>query len=248
MMNQKDLEEYHNIGKPVKVINKYNYKQYTRTTDRGRRVYLDGKEKLPSVTTILSKTKIDSDGIKAWKERVGEAEAQRIMKEAAERGTIMHEMIERYIHSNNFDTPAHDAPIAHKMANLIISKGFIYLDEVWGVEQNIAYPNEYAGTIDCIGLYKKKPTIIDFKQTNKPKKEEWVEDYYLQLTAYICAHEKVYGEMQAGTILMASKGLVFQEFELSGDRLLEYKDKWWKRLEDFKTNHAQPRQESLQKV
>ena len=152
-MEQEDLEEYHNIGKPVKVINKYNYKQYTRTTDQGRRVYLDGKIKLPSVTTILSKTKIESDGIKAWRERVGEAESKRIMKEAADRGTIMHEMIERYIHSNNFDTPAHDAPIAHKMANLIISKGFIYLDEVWGVEQNIAYPNEYAGTIDCIGLY-----------------------------------------------------------------------------------------------
>jgi len=232
----------------VKVTNKYNYKQYTRTTDRGRRVYLDGKDKLPSVTTILSKTKVDSDGIKAWRERVGEAEAQRIMKEAAERGSVMHEMLERYVHTNNFDTPAHDAPIAHKMANLIISKGFIYLDEIWGVEQNIAYPNEYAGTMDCVGVYRKKPTILDFKQTNKPKREEWVEDYYLQLTAYICAHEKQYGKIDGGTILMASTGLVFQEFDLSGSKLDEYKDKWWKRVEEFKTNHAQPRQESLQKV
>ena len=232
----------------MKIVSKYNYKQYTRTTDRGRRVYLDGKEKLPSVTTILSKTKVESDGIKAWRERVGEAEAQRIMKEAAARGSEMHEMLERYVHSNKFDTPAHDAPIAHKMANLIISKGFIYLDEIWGIEQNIIYPGEYAGTIDCIGLYKQKPTILDFKQTNKPKREEWIEDYYLQLAAYICAHEKEYGEINGGTILMASTGLVFQEFDISGSKLDEYKDKWWKRLDDFKTNHGQPRQESSQKV
>jgi hypothetical protein len=248
MMEQKDLDEYHNLGKNLKVINKYNYKQYTRTTDRGRRVYLDGKAKLPSVTTILSKTKVESDGIKAWRERVGDAEAKRIMKEAADRGSVMHEMLERYVHTNNFDTPAHDAPIAHKMAKLIISKGFIYLDEVWGIEQNIAYPEEYAGTIDCVGLYKKKPTILDFKQTNKPKREEWVEDYYLQLAAYICAHEKQYGEINGGTILMASTGLVFQEFELSGSKLSEYKDKWWQRVEDFKTNHALPPQVSSQKV
>ena len=102
----------------MKVTNKYNYKQYTRTTDRGRRVYLDGKDKLPSVTTILSKTKVDSDGIKAWRERVGEAEAQRIMKEAAERGSIMHEMLERYVHTDNFDTPAHDAPIALSLIHI----------------------------------------------------------------------------------------------------------------------------------
>ena len=98
--------------------------------DQGKRVYLDGKIKLPSVTTILSKTKKDSEGLKRWRDRVGEAEAQRIMKEAADRGSQMHELIERYVHTQKFDTPAHDAPIAHKMANLIISKGFIYLDEV----------------------------------------------------------------------------------------------------------------------
>ena len=130
----------------------------------------------------------------------------------------------------------------------IISKGLIYLDEVWGVEQNIIYPKEYAGTVDCIGLYKQNPTIIDFKQANKPKKEEYVEDYYLQLAAYICAHEKEYGEIKKGTILVASVGLVFQEFEMSGNKLSEYKDKWWRRLEEFKTNHAQPRQESLLKA
>ena len=216
--------------------------------DQGKRVYLDGKIKLPSVTTILDKTKKDSDGLKKWRERVGEAEAQRIMKEAADRGSQMHELIERYVHTQKFDTPAHDAPIAHKMANLIISKGFIYLDEVWGIEQNIIYPGEYAGTIDCVGLYKNQPTILDFKQTNKPKREEWVEDYYLQLTAYICAHEKQYGEIKKGNILMASVGLNFQEFEISGSRLDEYKEKWWQRVEEFKTNHAQPRQESLPKV
>ena len=170
------------------------------------------------------------------------------MKEAADRGSQMHELIERYVHTQKFDTPAHDAPIAHKMANLIISKGFIYLDEVWGIEQNIIYPGEYAGTIDCVGLYKNQPTILDFKQTNKPKREEWVEDYYLQLTAYICAHEKQYGEIKKGNILMASVGLNFQEFEISGSRLDEYKEKWWQRVEEFKTNHAQPRQESLPKV
>ena len=114
----------------MKIVPKYKYKHYTRTTDQGRRVYLDGQEKLPSVTTILSKTKIESDGIKAWRARVGEAESKRIMKEAAARGSEMHELLERYMHSQKFDSPAHAAPMPHKMANLIISKGLIYLDEV----------------------------------------------------------------------------------------------------------------------
>ena len=232
----------------MKIVPKYKYKQYTRTTDQGRRVYLDGQEKLPSVTTILSKTKVESDGIKAWRARVGEAESQRIMKEAAARGSEMHELLEKYMNTQKFDSPAYDAPISHKMANLIVSKGLIYLDEVWGVEQTLIYPGEYAGASDLIGLYKKTPTILDFKQANKTKKEEWIEDYYIQLAAYICAHEKEYGEIKKGQILIAVKNLTFQEFEISGNRLLEYKDKWWKRLEEFKTTHARPRQESLLKA
>ena len=232
----------------MKIVPKYKYKQYTRTTDQGRRVYLDGQEKLPSVTTILSKTKVESDGIKAWRARVGEAESKRIMKEAAARGSEMHELLERYMNTQKFDSPAHDAPISHKMANLIVSKGLIYLDEVWGVEQTLIYPGEYAGASDLIGLYKKPPTILDFKQANKTKKEEWIEDYYIQLAAYICAHEKEYGEIKKGQILIAVKNLTFQEFEISGNRLREYKDKWWKRLEEFKTKYAQPRQESLLKA
>ena len=106
----------------MKINRKYQYKDYTRTTDQGRRVYLDGKAKLPSVTTILSRTKEESDGIKAWKARVGAAEAKRIMKEAAQRGSEMHEALEGYLYGQKFQAPNHDAPIALKMANLIISK------------------------------------------------------------------------------------------------------------------------------
>ena len=228
----------------MKINRKYQYKDYTRTTDQGRRVYLNGQEKLPSVTTILSRTKEESDGLKKWRERVGEAEAKRIMKEAAQRGSAMHEALEGYLYGQKFQSPTHDAPIALKMANLIISKGLIYLDEIWGVEQTLIYPGSYAGASDLIGLYKQTPTILDFKQANKPKREEWIEDYYLQLAAYICAHEKEYGEIKKGQILVAVKNLTFQEFEISGNRLLEYKDKWWKRVDQFRTSLEQPLPES----
>ena len=167
----------------MKINRKYQYKDYTRTTDQGRRVYLNGQEKLPSVTTILSRTKEESDGLKKWRERVGEAEAKRIMKEAAQRGSAMHEALEGYLYGQKFQSPTHDAPIALKMANLIISKGLIYLDEIWGVEQTLIYPGAYAGASDLIGLYKQSPPILNFKQANKPKREEWIEDYYLQLAA-----------------------------------------------------------------
>ena len=119
----------------MKINRKYQYKDYTRTTDQGRRVYLNGQEKLPSVTTILSRTKEESDGLKKWRERVGEAEAKRIMKEAAQRGSAMHEALEGYLYGQKFQSPTHDAPIALKMANLIISKGLIYLDEIWGLNK-----------------------------------------------------------------------------------------------------------------
>ncbi|HIN73879.1 MAG TPA: hypothetical protein EYM94_03705 [Gammaproteobacteria bacterium] len=116
----------------MKINHKYDYKDYTRTTDQGRRVYLNGKEKLPSVTTILNRTKEESAGIKAWRLSKGEAEANRIMKEAAQRGSEMHEALEGYLYGQKFEAPTHEAPIALKMANLIISKGLIYLDEIWG--------------------------------------------------------------------------------------------------------------------
>ena len=217
----------------------YEYPSISRQQSEIGRQYLtpDGM-KVPSVTTILDKTKPEEkrQALYEWRKRVGEAEANAITKAATSRGTIMHKRLEDYI-AGEMKPPGSN--IVHqeaaKMADRIIAE-FVdpHIDEIWGSEVNLYYTGLYAGTTDCVGMWKGKPAIMDFKQTNKPKKREWIDDYFLQLSAYAHAHNHIFGtEINQGVILMCSSDLETQLFEISGDEFDHYSSKWWERVEQY---------------
>jgi len=215
----------------VKFIKKYDYASLKRQ-DGEYRIYLtpDG-ESLPSVTSVLSKTK-DKTGLYAWRKRVGEKKAEKIMEDAARIGTALHLYIEHYVNEKDYKDLTDVGVEAELMAKKIIEEGLKDVDEVWGSEVHLYYPGKYAGTTDLVGLYRGRPAIIDFKQTNRPKKREWVQDYLMQLAAYAQAHNKLFDtDIQQGVILMCSRDLTFQRFELEGANFKRACDTFMKKLD-----------------
>jgi len=190
------------------LINKYEYSPLKRDDSQGQRLYAtaDG-HKVPSVTTILDRTKPQDarEALANWKKAVGEEKARQITTEAASRGTRMHKYLEDYIKGEPIKESVSN-PYAQQsllMAKKVIEQGFPLINEVWGSEVPLYFPELYAGTTDCVGIHDGEESILDFKQTNKPKKEEWIDDYFLQLTAYALAHNEVHGtNIRKGVILM----------------------------------------------
>ena len=222
---------------PVSLITeRYSYGDVKRKTVNGKRHYEGEGKLLPSVTTIISATKAEKDkkGLQAWRDRVGEEKAEAIKNQAASVGTAMHKFLECHIKGVGYDDITNIGIIGKRMAKLIIECGLPSMDEYWGCEVPLFYPTFYGGTTDCTGLWRGRPAIIDFKQTNKPKKNEWIEDYYIQLAAYIMAHDALFGsKIEAGVILMAARGMTLQMFTIDGQRLDDYKYKWLKRCEEY---------------
>ena len=216
---------------------KFTYPKSTRSIINGSRHYLIDNSRLPSVTAILSATKSDEDkaGIAAWKERVGHKEAERIKIEASNRGSSMHAFLEKYLLDKlNMDLLEEDNQ-SKKMAEKIIENGIKNkLSEIWGVEATLYYPNKYAGTADCIGVYEGKETIVDFKQSNKPKKKEYIEDYFLQLGAYSLAHNIIYNsKITQGVVLLCTVDNLFQDFKIEGEQLIQFQNKFLEKVEQF---------------
>jgi len=219
----------------VPIRKRYVYQKLERIDTSGGRVYKVGDlQRLPSVTSILSATK-DGAHLKEWTARVGEEAAERIKNEAATVGTHMHNVVERLL--LNRDLPAPRTWLAvkgYQMGYKLIEEFFPHVNEVWGAEIPLYYPNRYAGTSDCIGVYKSDPSIIDFKQTNKMKKREWIEDYFIQLAAYAMAHNKVHGtSIRQGVIMMVAQDGQVQEFVTCGREFDSYGDKWLRKVEAF---------------
>ncbi len=233
---------------------KFDYTPISRESVEGRRLYAtpDGS-KVPSVTTILDKTKPQEkiDALNRWKKSVGEAKAQQIVTEAAGRGTRMHKYLEDYITLGTLADPGSNpySKQSHAMAKHIISEGLKNVNEVWGVEVPLYFPGLYAGTSDGCGLHLNDESILDYKQTNKPKKEEWIEDYYLQLTAYALAHNEVHGtNIRKGVVLMCvspklNEQLImteepkYQEFILKPEDFSYWEKRWWDRVEQYYRNN-----------
>ena len=216
---------------------KFSYPKSTRSLINGSRHYsLDGSN-LPSVTTILSATKSEEDkaAILAWKQRVGTVEAERIKKEASARGSSMHSYIEQFLYGKLNQELLEDNNKSKKMAEEIIDNGLKNkLLEIWGSEATIYYPGKYAGTADCIGVYEGKESILDFKQSNKPKKVEYIEDYFLQIGAYSLAHNTVYNSnITQGVILLCTVDRLFQDFKIEGNELINFQNKFLDRVEKF---------------
>ena len=215
------------------IIDKYDYKPINRKQVNGKRLYQtpDGNA-VASVTTILDATK-DKTHLIAWRKRVGEQKAQEIVTEAASVGTRMHKYLEDYVEFGEWPQPGSNpyAQQAHMMATQIKEKAMNDVDEIWGSEVNLYMPNMYAGTTDLVGTYKGQPAIMDFKQTNKPKKLEWVVDYFLQLTAYAEAHNEIYGtNIREGHIFMCSRAGEYQQFDIWPDEYDEWRDEWYNRV------------------
>ena len=218
---------------------KFEYPETVRGMVEGLRHYDINNEKLPSVTTILNQTQTaeKAEGLANWRARVGEAEAQRIMDQAAQRGTAMHTILEHHILGKNRLDLTDVGQQAHKMADVVIEKGLCHLEEIWGSEVALYYPELYAGATDLVGVYKNAESIIDFKQTNKPKRREWIEDYMIQLGAYAMAHNYVYQpKIQQGVVLMCSKDGYFQEFIVSEKEFQKYQHEWLKRVDLYYKN------------
>jgi genome maintenance exonuclease 1 len=231
------------------LIEKYNYTKLARDESTGKRLYATPEgHKVPSVTTILDKTKPAESRIALanWRKAVGEKKAQEITTEAANRGTRMHKYLEDYVTQGYLSDPGSNpfSQQSHKMADCIIKQGFGPVSEVWGNEVPLYFPELYAGTTDCVGVHNGEQSILDYKQTNKPKKIEYIDDYFIQLTAYALAHNEVHGtNIRKGVILMCVKPAEiahmqwgepqYQEFILEPKDFDYWTERWCKRVEEY---------------
>ena len=219
----------------IKKNNKYSYIQGKQLTDpgTGTRVYEISSYRLPSVTTVLGATK-NQDFIKKWKAKVGEVEADRIKNHSASRGTSKHKFLESYVEVVGYDDLTEIGQEARPMADKVIEKGLQNVSEYYGSEVTLFYPGLYAGSTDLVCSHNGMETIVDFKQSNRPKREEWIEDYYMQIAAYAMAHDYVYkSQIKQGVIMVCTPDLYYQEFKVEGHELRAWKHKFLKRLDMF---------------
>jgi len=216
---------------------KFSYPKSMRSMISGSRMYAVNQEKLPSVTSILQATQSEEKkaSLANWKARVGVAEANRIKNDASSRGASMHNFLEKYLLGQLNLELLEEENKSKKMADEIIEQGIKdKLSEIWGTEATLYYPGKYAGTCDAVGIYEGQETIIDFKQSNKPKKEEWIEDYYLQLGAYSLAHNIVHNsKITQGIVLLCTVDNLFQDFRIQDEKLKEYQNKFLEKVEQF---------------
>jgi len=215
---------------------KYDYPKSIRSLINDERHYDIGKEKLPSVTTILSATKSDEakESIARWKAKVGEDEATRVKDTAASRGSNMHLHLEKYILGTGHKDLTDEGQVAGDMAQVIINKGLCDVSEIWGSEVTLYYPGLYAGATDLVGVYDYENSIVDFKQSNRPKRKEWIEDYFMQLGAYAMAHNYVYNsDITQGVILMCTPDNYFQKFQIKGKEFIKYQHRFLEKVDRF---------------
>ena len=216
---------------------KFEYPKSIRSTENGIRKYLIGDKKLPSVTSILDATKSEEDkaALANWRERTGEKEAQAITQAAANRGSKMHAYLETYLLGRENMTFFDDNEKHKIMAKQIIEKGLKNrFEEIWGVECTLFKENAYSGTCDAVGIFDGKEAIIDFKQSNKPKKSEYIDSWLLQTAAYSLAHNSVYNSnITSCVILVCTVDNLFQEFKIQNHDLVVYQNLFLGRLKKF---------------
>ena len=221
----------------MKLNKKFIYPKTKREMIDGLRHYdIDSQEKLPSVTTILKATESPEKqaSLQRWREKMGVENAARIVDESAARGTAMHLILEKYIEKQGYLDLTQVGQQAHNMAIRVIEQGLCNVSEYYGLEATLYYPGLYAGATDLIAVHKGQDAIVDFKQTNKPKKREWIEDYCLQLAAYAMAHNYVYKtSITKGVVMMCSKDNYYQEFVIEGEEFKKYKHQWLERVDQY---------------
>ena len=214
----------------------YHYPPSTRSTTDGLRIYEVGEQKLPSVTTILQATQSQKkiDSIKRWQERIGKEHAAGVKQQAASRGSNMHLHLEKYIQGEGHADLTEEGKLAKAMADVIIEKGLPDMSEVWGSEVTLYYQGLYAGQTDLVGTYDYEDSIVDFKQSNRPKRKEWIEDYFMQLAAYAMAHNTIYKtEITQGVILLCTPDKYFQKFQIKGQEFIRCQHKFLEKVDQY---------------
>jgi len=215
-------------------MTKYTYPILERVDTEIGRFYKDSKLNLvPSVTTVLSNTSNKADGIADWRMRVGDEEANRIIKQSTDIGTSVHLAIENYLNNKNWDDfgSSYEEKISQEITKRFISDGLTKITEIWGLEVGLILDNLFAGTADCVGTYSGIPSLIDFKTSKKIKKREWIEDYFLQGCAYANAHNVMFNSnIKQIVILMVDRDLIFKEFIIQENEFKHLTEKWKKRL------------------
>jgi len=229
---------------------KFIYPTSTRSLIQGKRHYDIDDKLLPSVTTIISATQSEEkrQSLANWKARLGDQAADRVRDIAALRGTAMHTYLEAYVRGTGHKDLTSVGKEAEPMARRIIESGLGDLNEVWGTEVTLYYPDLYAGATDIVGVYNGRESILDFKQTNKPKRREWIDDYFIQLGAYAMAHNFVYGtKIQSGIILMCSKDKFFQKFEVTDNEFVGYQHAFLRKVDEYYRNCTKDKNEESYK-
>ncbi len=214
------------------VVDKYDYAKLKReTAESGSRVYLTpGGVRVPSVTTVLSKTK-DMSFLKEWRKNIGEERAIEIVQRSVKYGNIVHKNLENYILEGK--EPAGNVFAKH-MTKQIITKGLSKVSEIWGCEVMLFAEGIYAGTTDACGLHENDEAIIDFKNARSLRKEEWVQDYKLQVAAYALAHNEMMGtNIRKGVVMLATQDGHYQEWIIEGDEFDQACEDWANRLEEY---------------
>lgn len=178
----------------VGILFSHNFLKYDDlATDEstGERHYIlpDGS-KVPSVTTVLSR--LGNSGLDAWRQRVGEEEAKRIATQAANRGTQVHNICEQYL-LNSPEYKKGIMPVNVETFKKIQPYFDRYVGSILGLEVPL-YSKllKTAGRTDCIAHYREVLSIVDFKTSSKPKKEEWIQNYFIQATCYALMAEAMF--------------------------------------------------------
>lgn len=219
------------------LVEKFPYKSISRTMVDGVRLYDTESGPLPSVTTILAHTKSEEkkQSLEIWRKRIGNAEADRITTEASNVGTLMHSYLEDWLVTGEFNPGTNLIhKIASKMARVIIDNISSDLNEIWGSEVALYSPELYAGTADLPGVWRGQPAIMDFKQSNKLKKEEWIDEYKMQLVAYALAHNEMFGtNIRTAHNFICTRNYEFQLFSITEGTFDFWAEKWAEKVEQY---------------
>ena len=196
----------------------FSLEELNTETVNGKRYYVTPQGKLPSITTVLSI--LSRDAIKKWRERVGEAEANKISTKASRRGTNVHAMCEHYI-NNDLDTKKY-LPNDRETFNSLKPVLDEHLNNIYA--QEVPLWSSYlgvAGRVDCIAEWDGKLSVIDFKTSRKLKKKEYISNYFQQCAAYAVMWEERTGiPINKIVVVIAVDGEEPQVFEEKRDNYI----------------------------
>jgi len=210
----------------------YVYEKLERIDASSGRLYvLPNGVQVPSVTTVLDRTK-DKTALKEWANRIGQAEADMQRDQAAYIGTWMHATLEAVLSGDPLTLgPDWQAMKGHQMAFTLANRYFGAISAIHGSEVGLYYQDCYAGTTDLVATYRGQLAIVDFKQSVRPKRHEYITDYFHQLAAYAVAHDWRHGtSIDYAAVLISVQDGTTQEFTTTGREFQQFKDQWMERL------------------